>query len=137
MMMASTSRGLLRCGGADGILSTTRRALQSTRPTPLPATTPLPVGGVARQFSASARNDGFLRRAGGFSRNPFHKTWLTQHQQCALLVAVCFTIFFFNDYFIPEKPEPGTFQWWINQPPSRTTVWYPKKEVEELEEEVD
>merc|ERR1711990_844562 len=120
-MMAS-SRGLLRCAGADRILSTT---------------TPLPVGVAAiRQFSASARNAGFLRgKAGGFNRDPFHKTWLTQHQQAGVLIAIAFIVLFFNDYFIPEKPEPGTFQWWINQKPSRTTVWYPKKEV--AEEEMD
>jgi len=142
-MMASTSRGLLRCAGADRILSTTttRRLLQSTRATPLLTTplptTPLPVGVAAiRQFSASARNAGFLRgKAGGFNRDPFHKTWLTQHQQAGVLIAIIFTVLFFNDYFIPEKPEPGTFQWWLNQKPSRTTVWYPKKEV--VEEEMD
>merc|ERR1712212_1399297 len=108
--MASTSRGLLRCAGADGILSTTttRRLLQSTRATPLLTTpllttTPLPVGVAAiRQFSASARNAGFLRgKAGGFNRDPFHKTWLTQHQQAGVLIAIIFTVLFFNDYFIP------------------------------------
>jgi len=130
----------------------TRRILQSTsRATPLPVTplpvtplpvTPLPVGvggAFARQFSASARNAGFLRgKPGGFSRDPFHKTLLTQRQQVIVVTAACFSLFFFNDYLIPDHPKPGTFLHWATVArPSRTTKWYPDKQQEEMEEEMD